>query len=170
MTLTSSEALWFLPFATPIVLWAAYTDLKYMKILNVTAGALALVFLIVGMIIVLFDDILTFQDYLWRLLHLVVVLVIGFVLNLIRLIGGGDAKLMAAIAPFVALPDALRFIFMLAGILIVAFILHRIGSRIGFVRRATPDWKSWDHLAFPMGTALAGALITYLTTAIISGI
>lgn len=164
MTLTSSEALWFLPFATPIVLWAAYTDLKYMKILNVTAGALALVFLIVGLIALPFDT------YLWRLLHLVVVLVIGFILNLVRLIGGGDAKLMAAIAPFVALPDALRFVFMLAGILIVAFILHRIGSRIGFVRRATPDWKSWDHLAFPMGTALAGALITYLTTAIISGI
>lgn len=164
MTLTSSEALWFLPFATPIVLWAAYTDLKYMKILNVTAGALALVFLIVGLIALPFDT------YLWRLLHLVVVLVIGFILNLVRLIGGGDAKLMAAIAPFVALPDALRFIFMLAGILIVAFILHRIGSRIGFVRRATPDWKSWDHLAFPMGTALAGALITYLTTAIMSGI
>ena len=164
MTLTSSEALWFLPFATPIVLWAAYTDLKYMKILNVTAGALALVFLIVGLIALPFDT------YLWRLLHLVVVLVIGFLLNLVRLIGGGDAKLMAAIAPFVALPDALRFIFMLAGILIVAFILHRIGSRIGFVRRATPDWKSWDHLAFPMGTALAGALITYLTTAIMSGI
>lgn len=163
MTLTSTEALWFLPFATPIVLWAAFTDLKHMKILNITCGILAAVFLIVGLIALPFDT------YLWRLLHLVVVLVIGFLLNMVRVLGGGDAKLMAAMAPFVALPDATWFLLMLAGVLLVAFTLHRIARRIPFVRSATPDWKSWDHLAFPMGTALAATLITYLTLGALSG-
>ncbi len=163
MTIAAAEAIWFLPFAAPVALWVAFTDLKDMKILNIAAGALALVFLVIGLIALPFDA------YLWRLLHMVAVLAIGFILNMLRILGGGDAKFMAAMAPFIAPGDAFRVILLFAAILILSFFLHRILRRIPAIRRATPEWQSWDHAAFPMGVALAVVLIAYLGMGALSG-
>ena len=63
MTLTFAQALWFLPFALPISIWVAWSDLKFMKIPNKAVYALLAVFLVVGLIA------LPLADYPWRLLH-----------------------------------------------------------------------------------------------------
>ena len=42
------------------------------------------------------------------------------------MMGAGDAKYAAAMAPFIALADAISFMLLLAGTIIAAFILHRL--------------------------------------------
>ena len=103
------------------------------------------------------------DEYLWRLLQLVVVLVIGFVLNAAGLVGGGDAKYAAAMAPFFARQDGILVLQLFAAMLLGAFVAHRLAKRIPAIRRATAGWKSWDAgRDFPMGLALSGTLIAYL--------
>ncbi len=104
MFLTDTQALWFLPFALPICLWVAWSDLKFMKIPNKAVLALVAVFAVVGFIA------LGWPDWGWRWLHLLVILIIGFALNIIGAIGAGDAKFAAAMAPFVALADLTYFV------------------------------------------------------------
>lgn len=149
------EALWFLPFTLPIAIWAAWSDMARMKIPNKAVAALFLVFVIVGALV------LPFEDYLWRYLHMVVALVVGFVMNAARMMGAGDAKFIAAMAPFVALPDLGNFAYVFAAVLLIGFALHRIARRIPAIRAATPTWESWERKDFPMGLCLSGTLITY---------
>ena len=137
--------------------------MKFMKIPNKAVVALTVVFLVVGLIA------LPFEEYPWRLLHLVVILAIGFGLNMIGSIGAGDAKFAAAMAPFVALGD-LRYIFYLfAAVLLAAVLTHRAFKRLDRIRALTPEWKSWETRDFPMGLALGGTLGFYLIAGALSG-
>ena len=63
LALTAAEALWFLPFVLPICIWVAWSDLREMRIPNVSVLALAGVFLAVGLIA------LPFEVYYMRLLQ-----------------------------------------------------------------------------------------------------
>lgn len=156
MALLSTHAIWFLPFVLLICLYVAYTDLARMKITNKAVGALALVFLILGVFL------MPFGDYVWRLAALAIVLVVGIVLNAIGVMGAGDAKFMAAAAPFIALGDlwVLTVLFMI--ILTAALIAHRIAKHTP-LRNMAPDWVSWDAgKRFPMGLALGPTLAIYL--------
>ena len=92
MTMPALAALWFLPFVAAIAVWVSISDMKVMKIPNVAVLGLVAVFLVVG------PFVLPLQEWGFRWLHLAVVLVIGFLLNLIQGIGAGDAKLAAALA------------------------------------------------------------------------
>ncbi len=150
-----TTALWFLPFVLPITIWVAWSDMARMKIPNKSVIALLAVFAVVGLIA------LPFSEYLWRWSHFAVVLAIGFVLNMFRLVGAGDAKFAAAMAPFIQLSDAYPFMFLLGGVMIVAFILHRL-MRASPIRQRVPDWESWTRREFPMGLALAPSLLFYL--------
>ncbi len=163
MALTSYAALWFLPFALPISIWVAWNDMKFMKIPNKAVVALTIVFLVIGLIA------LPFEDYAWRWLHLVVVLVIGFLMNMIGGVGAGDAKFAAAMAPFVALGDLRMFLFLFAAVVLAAVVTHRAFKRSDAFRAKTPDWMSWTRSDFPMGLALGGALIFYLVAAAVVG-
>lgn len=157
MTATLSPAgLWFLPFVLPICFYIVWTDLKFMRIPNLAVIALFAGFVLVG------PFVLDFPDYLWRFANVGVVLVIGFVLNQIGGFGAGDAKFAAAMAAFVPVADATFVIYLFAGVLFSAWVLHRIARRIGPLRRATPDWVSWDRRDFPMGIALGPTLALYL--------
>ena len=69
--------------------------MKFMKIPNKAVLSLMVVFVIIGLIA------LPLAEMPWRLLQFVVVLAIGFGLNMIGSIGAGDAKFAAAMAPFV---------------------------------------------------------------------
>ena len=156
MALLSSHALWFLPFVLPICLYVAYTDLARMKITNKAVTALALVFLVIGFFL------MPFSDYLWRLAALVIVLIVGIVLNAVGVMGAGDAKFMAAAAPFIALGDLwlLTVLFMIT--LTAALIAHKIAKHSP-LRNMAPDWVSWDAgKRFPMGLALGPTLAIYL--------
>lgn len=156
MALTQVTALWFLPFVLPICIWVAWNDMKFMKIPNKAVMALFAVFVVVGPIA------LPFEEYLWRMPHLVVILAIGFVANMAGLLGAGDAKFAAAMAPFIALGDAVIYMYIFAASLLAAFAVHRIFRAIPAVRRATPEWASWTSRKFPMGLALGGSLALYL--------
>lgn len=130
--------------------------MKAMRIPNQAVIALGLVFVVVGLIA------LPFETYLWRYLHLVIVLLIGMGLNAGGLVGAGDAKFAAAAAPFVALGDVRQLAFIFAATVLVAWITHRIAKHTP-LRRLAPDWDSWHQKKdFPMGLALGPALAIYL--------
>lgn len=148
-------ALWFLITTLPIALWVAWSDMATMKIPNKAVMALVAVYAVVGVLV------LPLPEYLWRYSHLVVVLIIGFLLNLTGSFGAGDAKFSAAMAPFFALSDWAAVLLLLSGVLVAAFVTHRLFRRIPAVRRMLPDWESWHRKDFPMGLALSGTLVGY---------
>ncbi|CUI64693.1 prepilin peptidase [Cognatishimia activa] len=156
MQITLTEALWFLPFVAPICLYVAWTDMKMMKITNKAVMVLFLVFAVVGVFA------LPFETYLWRYLHLIVILLVGIVLNAGGLVGAGDAKFAAAAAPFIPLGDATQLAVIFASTLIAAWVTHKLAKHSP-VRRMVPEWESWDQKKdFPMGLALGGTLLIYL--------
>ena len=160
ITTTAATAFWFLPIVLPIAIWVSWSDMKFMKIPNKAVLALALGFLVVGPLALPMDV------WLWRWVQLAVVLAVGFVANAARLIGAGDAKFAAAMAPFFPLDD-LRFVLALfAAAIIGAFVSHRTVRAIGPVRAMTSDWASWTHKDFPMGLALSGTLVFYFLAAL----
>lgn len=164
MQMDATAALALFPLAAVISLWVAWSDMKFMRIPNVAVLALFGVFLIIG------PFVLPFGEWLWRWVHMVVILVIGFGLSTVRMIGAGDAKFSAAMAPFIAFSDLGEFLFLLAATMIGAFFTHRVARRIPAVRRASPDWESWERKKdFPMGLALGASLILYLAMAALRG-
>lgn len=156
MLSAANPALWFLPFATLIGLWVAFSDMKTMRIPNKAVYALVAVFAVVGFLA------LPLEVWAWRWTHLVAVLAIGFVLNMTGMIGAGDAKFAAAMAPFIPRAEIGQFLLLFSVVVIVSFVLHRIVRAIPAVRAAAPGWKSWEERDFPMGLALGAGLIVYL--------
>lgn len=154
---TAPEALWLLIVAVPVSIWVAWSDMKSMLIPNKAVLALMAGFLILGVIA------FPLEGYAWRWSHFAVLLIIGFVANAAGLVGAGDAKFAAAMAPFVAAQDWMLIWIIFAAMLLSAFATHRIFGRVAAIRRLTPDWKSWDlKRDFPMGLALSGTLLAYL--------
>ena len=159
MTIDWVTAAWFLPFVVPITIWASWSDMATMKIPNKAVLSLLVVFLVIGLFA------LPFWDYLWRWSHFAVILVIGFVMASLGTMGAGDAKYAAAMAPFIDLKDLPTFLFLLAATIMAAIILHRL-ARASFIRKRFDSWESWTHKGFPMGFALAPALMFYLMIAL----
>ncbi len=127
-----------------------------MRIPNPAVMTLLLVFVVVGLIA------LPLVDYGWRLVHVVVVLLIGMLFNAAGLIGAGDAKFSAAAAPFVAFGDLRLMLAIFTATLLAAWVTHRLAKHSP-LRRVVPDWESWDQgWDFPMGFALGGALSIYI--------
>lgn len=157
----SDLALWaFLPFAVAIGIWVSWSDMKSMKIPNKAVLALAFVYVVVGLLV------LPFKVWTYGLGLGAVVLAAGFIASAVRLVGAGDAKFAAAMAPFFVLSD-IRFVLgLFAACLLGAFVSHRIMGMIPAFRKATADWASWTHKDFPMGLALSGTLIFFLLAAL----
>ena len=156
LALPASAALWFLPVAVPIALWVAWSDMRAMRIPNLAVMALLAGYAVVGLFV------LPLEVWAWGWAHFAIVLVAGFVLNIAGLIGAGDAKFAAAMAPFVAAADVLTMLPLFAAVLLAAFVTHRAARAVPAVRGLTPNWESWQRRDFPMGLALAGALVLYL--------
>lgn len=152
----ASAALTFLPFAVAIGIWVSWNDMRFMKIPNKAVLALGAVWLVLGLLV------LPWQVWLWGWALCGIVLVTGFVANAAGLLGAGDAKFAAAMAPFFALSDIRFDLGLLAACLLGAFASHRLMRQVPQFRAATPDWASWTHADFPMGLALSGMLIFYL--------
>ena len=157
------SAFWLLPVALPICIWVAFSDLSRMKIPNIAVMALFGAFIVVGPIA------LPFEEYLWRILMSGAVLFAGFIIYQFGGIGAGDIKFIAAMTPYFHGQDLSIILFLAAATLLGAAATHRIARRIPAIRRATPEWISWDHKKFPMGLALTGLLIFYLILAAIYG-
>ncbi len=156
-------ALAFLPFTLCIGIWVAWSDMRSMKIPNMAVLSLIAVYVVVGILV------LPFRIWLLGLGVGVATLVVLFIANAVGLMGAGDSKFGAAMAPFFVMADTMpeiRLVMgLMAGCLLGAFAAHRLMRLIPAVRRATPDWQSWTHKKFPMGLALTGMLNFYLLTA-----
>ena len=133
-----------------------------MKIPTWSTDALAIVFVVVGIGLVIAGA-MSFSEYAWRYSHFVVVLIVAMVLNAIGAMGAGDSKFLASAAPFVALDDV-GFVFMLLGAgMFFGYFVHRIAKSISAVRNLVPDWESWHQgKRFPLGFPMGGVLIVYL--------
>lgn len=162
MAIDWTTAAWFLPFVLPITIWVSWSDMASMKIPNKAVLTLLIVFAVIGLLA------LPFQEYLWRWTHFAVVLAIGFVLTSLGLVGAGDAKYAAAMAPFIALSDGMPFMYLLGATVIAAFVIHRI-ARATSIRARYDHWESWTRREFPMGFALAPALMFYLIIGLFNG-
>lgn len=159
LALPAEAAWWLLPAAAPVALWVAWSDMRAMRIPNAAVLTLTAVYAVLGLVA------LPLATWAWGWSHLAVVLAIGFVLNVAGLIGAGDAKFAAAMAPFVALADLGPFLALFAAVLLAAFTTHRMARAVPALRGLTPEWESWQRRDFPMGLALGGALLMYLTLA-----
>jgi prepilin peptidase CpaA len=74
-------------------------------------------------------------------------------------------------APFVAPGDYMFFLMLFSLVLLGSWVTHRGAGRVPALRRATADWASWDQgKLFPMGVALAGALVIYLAMGVSAGL
>ena len=163
LQITAYSALWFAHFVIPVCIWAALNDLRAMKIPNPAVYMLAAIFLVVGLIA------LPLADYPWRLLHLVIVLVVGIVFNAAGVVGAGDAKFAAAAAPYIALGDIRFLLALFAANLLAAFAAHRI-AKYTPLRKLAPNWLSWNRGSdFPMGLALGSTLAIYLLAGCVYG-
>ena len=163
LEITSTEALWFLPFVLPICVWVAMSDLRSMKIRNKAVLALAGIFVIIGLIA------LPWPEYPWRLATMVIVLLIGIVVNAAGLAGAGDAKFIAAAAPFIDPGDAVILCMIFAANLLAAFMSHRIAKHTA-LRNLAPNWESWSRgRKFPMGFSLGSTLAIYLILGVTYG-
>ncbi len=164
MAITASSAWWFLPLVLPLCFYVAFTDLAHMKITNQAVLALALVFVLLGPFAM--PDL---ETYLWRLAQLAVMLGVGILLNAAGVMGAGDAKFIAAAAPFVAPGDLRLILALLAASLVAAVVTHRL-VRLTPLRKLAPHWASWDQgKKFPMGLALGMTLSLYLILAVLYG-
>lgn len=159
MTLTQS--LWFLPFALPIAIWVSWSDMKFMKIPNKAVIATAAVWLVIGLLLVFLQE-LPFKTWAWGWALMAIVLVIGFITNMLSLIGAGDAKFAAAMAPFFVVADVAFALGLFAACLIAAFVIHRVARRIPALKPMTTNWVSWTNKDFPMGLTLSSTLVFYL--------
>ncbi len=156
MHISATAATWFAPLILPVCLWVAWSDLRYMKIPNKAVWVMVIIYVAVGLVVLPLD---TFG---WRLVHLVVVLLAGMVLNAVGMVGAGDAKFAAAAAPFIAIGDLQLVLMILAGMMISGYTIHRIAKHTA-LRRLAPHWESWTREGkYPMGLSLGGALGAYL--------
>lgn len=157
MQMTAAQAMWLLPFVAPICLWVAWSDLSRMKIPNRAVLALVAVFAVVGLWV------FPLPVYLWRWSHLAVLLVVGMLANAVGMMGAGDAKFIAAAAPYVAIEDGGPMMLLLAATIVIALALHSI-VRFSALRQLAPNWASWTAgRRFPLGFPLALALFVYLS-------
>lgn len=156
MDLSASAATWFLIPLVPLCLHVVWSDLSKLKIRNGAVEAIAMVYVLMG------PFVLPWDMYLWNYSHLLIALAFGFLLNIAGAMGGGDAKFIAAAAPFVARPDLPSVAYIFAGAMLFAFVVHRTVKATP-LRNAVPDWASWHSgKRFPMGFPLGVTLIAYL--------
>ncbi|WP_420586432.1 prepilin peptidase [Ruegeria sp.] len=180
MAIPAQAALWFLPFVLPICFYVAFTDLRNMLIKNHAVVALFFVFVIIGLFALppwstdwitggIGPVQLPLPSYIWHLLQLVVVLFVGVFLNAAGIMGAGDAKFLAAAAPFVWPGDYLLVMYILTATTMAAFATHRLARNTG-LRNIAPDWESWDRTKqFPLGFPLGGSLAIYLIAGTVYG-
>lgn len=163
VTLTQWAAMLFLPLAIPVSAWVVWSDMSRMKIPNKAVMVLLIGFAVLGFFA------LDLTAYLWRWSHFAIILVLGFLMNAARMLGAGDAKFAAAIAPFVAVQDTFLVATIFAAMIVIGFTVHRILRRIKPLREMTPDWESWSRRDYPMGLSICLTFLTYLIFGLIYG-
>lgn len=157
-----TPALWIAVVAIlPLMVLTAWYDLKVLKIPNWLVLAVFAVFLVCG------PWGLPLDTFGWRIAQGLIVLAIGFVLFAAGAIGGGDAKMAAALAPFVLATDV---VFVLVTYTLVTLVLLAVLRLVmQFARHEETGWLAIDQLhkparerVFPMGLIFAITVAIYL--------
>jgi prepilin peptidase CpaA len=160
--ITATGAMILLVPVLPIAIWVAVSDMKRMKIPNQAVLAMAAVWPLLGWLAVP-----TWTAWFWGFALMAIALVVGFLMWSTMKFGGGDAKYVAAMAGIFVGADIVPLLGMIAGCMLGSVVVHRVAGRIPAIKRATPDWKSWEErLFFPFGFALSGIVVFYLVAAI----
>jgi prepilin peptidase CpaA len=168
MGMTAQAAMWFLPAVIPIAFYISWNDMRTMKIKNGSVVALMVAYAVIG------PFAFGFPMYFWQWLHFPIVLVVCMALWALRLIGAGDAKLMAAMAPFFVNADLPLTLRLFAACTLGALAAHSL-FRFTPLHKLTPEWQSWRagkgnlrgfvpglDLGFPKGLSLIMTLLFYL--------
>lgn len=166
--MTAQAAYWFLPAVIPLALYISWNDMRTMKITNYSVYALVLAYALLG------PFAFGLEMYLWQWLHLPVVLVVCMALWALRVMGAGDAKLIAAMSVFFVTADADLILRIFVASLLGALTIHSI-FRFSPLKNLVPEWKSWNatsdtlrtlgsksSLTFPKGFPLSMTLLFYL--------
>lgn len=163
MGMTAQAALWFLPAVVPIAFFIAWNDMRSMKITNNSVLLLVAAYAMIG------PFAFGFEMYLWQWTHLPVVLVVCMALWALRVMGGGDAKMIAAMSPMFLTQDFVLIMMIFAASLLGALAVHSL-FRFTSLKNLAPHWKSW-HAGryFPKGLPLSMTLVFYLALAAFSG-
>lgn len=163
----------FIPFAfhaavASLAVWAAFEDIRYMRLRNTIALSIAMLFPAYAIIT------LTLSETLAHVVAGAIMFAIGFGLYLARVWGGGDAKLLAAIALWPAVRDvpALLMLVTIAGgaLALIALalkhgkILPKMAVRAPWIYGPETGWfasLTRGETVVPYGVAIAlGTLIT----------
>jgi prepilin peptidase CpaA len=159
--LEPTDAMILMVPALPIAIWAAYSDMKRMKIPNTSVIAMAAIWPLIGWYLV------PMSAWLWGFALMGIIFVAGFLLYLTGTFGAGDAKYAAAMAGMFVGGKIAEILILLVLCMIGSLLVHRLLRSISFVRNATQDWVSWTQRRyFPFGLALSAILIIYLLAAI----
>lgn len=151
-----NPSLWFAPFIIPISIWVAFSDLSTMKIPNKAVLATMLLFGVFGVALY------PLEAYLIRWIGFSAVIVSGFLLSYLGLVGAGDAKFAAAMCLYFDLQHIETALFLLAGCTVFCIVAHRALSNTWF-RMRTMNWESWERRKdFPMGFPMAMTLTIYV--------
>jgi len=142
--------------------------MRSMKITNQSMLALLIVFVVLG------PFAFGFPAYFWQFLQFPIVLIVGMALWSLRLMGGGDAKMFAVMAPFFVTDDMLLVLKLFVACSLGAVVVHSV-FRFTPLHKLAPDWKSWSagkgdlrgiipglDIAFPKGVSLSMTLVSYL--------
>jgi prepilin peptidase CpaA len=165
--LIETPALWVaLAAMLPLMVVMAWSDLKVLKIPNWLVLSVLVVFLVCGLWGLPLDT------FAWRLGQGVVVLIIGFLIFALGGIGGGDAKMAAALAPFVVPAEVLPFLALYAVTTLVLMAVLRMVQQ--FARHEETGWLAIDQLhkparerVFPMGLIFAITVVIYLVVHVV---
>jgi prepilin peptidase CpaA len=159
--LEPTDAMILLIPVLPISIWAAWSDLKRMKIPNTSVLAMAAVWPLLGWFLV------PMSAWLWGFALMAIVFVAGFLLYLTGTFGAGDAKFAAAMAGLFVGGNIGEILLIIFLCMIGSLAVHRLLRSLPVVRNATPDWESWTKRRyFPFGLALSSIVVVYLLAAI----
>ncbi len=146
-----------LGLAAPFTLWAAWCDVRTMRIPNEISVYAGLVFILA------MPFFLSFESYGFRVAVGGWVLVAGFILNALGLLGGGDAKFATVMAPFVTPGQYIYLLMAYLASILVCFVFLRLLQFVAQRRGILQDWKSFSAgRKFPMGLPIAVTMLVYL--------
>ncbi|MFT6772921.1 MAG: prepilin peptidase CpaA [Paracoccaceae bacterium] len=149
----------------PLLIWAAISDLKYMIIPNSVSIGMVVVFVVFSALF------LTPEEALWRAAAGIVTLIVGIGLVIAAKMGGGDMKLLASIAPFIA-PERVGTAMVMLSLCLLILLLPLVMTRRMLRRRATETtWVAFQPgiREVPMGVSIAVATMLYLMQIALTG-
>ncbi len=152
---------------TPLMLYAAYSDLRYLRLPNWLVIATFVAFVLIAVGDILFNDEtgMSWGIFAWRIGAVIFFFILGFLVHMTGVVGGGDMKLLAALVPFVAPIDA-QFV------LIAYCVIALLYCGIHWVIRKSPvaagsSWASLNEtdrrgkMIIPVGVIFGITVVSY---------